>query len=128
MPGQKHRPSPFLCTRTQARTRLCGCLDLGESLALLESSLLLESQDLESVEVGQSLSSLALLLSLGPVALLPLVVDRSLLPRGLEGSCSGSPRQLRDGEVSQQDIGETDSLPGNNQLGVARRAIDQSLK
>lgn len=108
--------------------RLCGCLDLGERLALLESSLLLESHNLESVEVGQSLSSVALLLSLGPVALLPLVVDTSLLPRGLEGSCSGSPRQLGDGEGSQQDIGQADGLPGNNQLGVAGGAIDQSLQ
>lgn len=57
-----------------------GCLDLGQGLSLLESSLLLESQDLESVEVGKRLSSFGLVLSLGPLALLPLGVDLCLLP------------------------------------------------
>ena len=105
---------------------LCGSLDLGEGLALLESSLLLESHNLESVEVGQGLSSLRLLLSLGPVALLPLRVDTRLLPRSLDSSCSGSPRQIRNDEGCQQDVLQAYGLPGNDELGVRRRSINQS--
>lgn len=46
---------------------LCGGLDLGQRLALLESSLLLETEDLEALEIRQSLPPLDLLTLLGPV-------------------------------------------------------------
>ena len=118
MPGRKNKAFPFPSPSSAALRRLCGGLDLGKGLALLEPSLLLEAHDLEPVEVGQGLPALALLLSLGPVALLPLRVDAGLLPRGLKGACSGGPRQLGDDEGRQQDVGQPDRLPGNDQLGV----------
>lgn len=67
-------------------THLCGGLDLGQSLALLESSLLLESHNLEAIEVGQVLPPGDLLTLLGPVALLPLGVDFVLLPKLPDGT------------------------------------------
>jgi hypothetical protein len=93
-------------------------LDLDQGLALLEASLLLEAHDLEAVEVGQSPAALALLLALGPAALLPLCVDLGLLPELLHGTGTGSTGQLLDDERSQQGVGQGDSLSGNGELLV----------
>lgn len=90
--------------------------------------MLLQSHDLESVEVGERSSSLSLVLSLGPFALLPLGVNLRLLPCGLQGSRSDGTGQLLDRQVGQQDVGQRDSLSGNDQLGVCRGSINQSLE
>jgi hypothetical protein len=97
---------------------LCGGLDLGQSLALLESSLLLEAEDLETVEVGQSLPPRNLLALLGPVAALPLGVDLSLLPGLGQGGVSGAPVQVLDDELGEESLAEVQGLSGNLELGV----------
>lgn len=71
---------------------LCRGLDLRQGLPLLEAALLLESHNLESIEVCQRLPSLLLEALLGPVALLPLRVDAGLVPRRLDGCCARTPR------------------------------------
>lgn len=98
--------------------RLCGCLDLGEGLALLESSLLLEAQDLESVEVGQDSALLLLVLGLGPVAGLPLAVDLCLLPSLLHGTGAGATGQLLNDERCEENFRKVDGLSGDNELGI----------
>lgn len=60
---------------SKARNPLCRGLDLGQSLALLESLLLLEAHNLEALEVGQAAPPRNLVALLGPVRLLPLGVD-----------------------------------------------------
>lgn len=99
-------------------TQLCGGLDLGQSLALLESSLLLEAEDLEAVEVGQSPSALNLFALLGPVAALPLGVDLSLLPGLGKSGLSGASGQVLDNELREESLGEVQGLSGNLELGV----------
>lgn len=99
-------------------TQLCGDLDLGQRLALLESSLLLEAQDLEAVEVGQSLSPLNLFALLGPVAALPLGVDLSLLPGLGKSGLSGASGQVLDNKLGEKSLGEVQGLSGNLELGV----------
>lgn len=99
-------------------TQLCGSLNLGQSLALLESSLLLEAQNLEAVEVGQGLSPLNLLALLGPVAALPFGVDLSLLPSLGQGGLSGAPVQVLDDELGEKSLAEVQGLSGNLELGV----------
>ena len=75
---------------------LCGGLDLGQSLALFESSLLLESHNLEAVEVGKTLPPLNLIALLGPVGLLPLGVDLGLLPQLSDDASSRAAVQILD--------------------------------
>lgn len=99
-------------------TQLCGGLDLGQSLALLESSLLLEAEDLEAVEVGQSLSSLNLFALLGPVAALPLGIDLSLLPGLGKSGLSGASGQVLDNELGEESLAEVQGLSGNLEVGV----------
>lgn len=106
---------------------LCGGLDLGDGLALLESSLLLEAQDLEAVEVGQSRSLGLLGLVLGPVGRLPLAVDLGLLPELLDSRRPGAPGQVGDHEVREQDVGEGDGLSGNSEGGIGGGTINQGL-
>lgn len=79
---------PFDSVGLSTKQKLCGSLDLSKSLALLKAALLLETEDLEAVEVRQSLSSLDLVALLGPVALLPLRVDFGLGPSLLDGAVS----------------------------------------
>lgn len=99
-------------------TQLCGGLDLGQSLALLESSLLLEAQNLEAVEVGQGLSPLNLVALLGPVAALPLGIDLGLLPSLGEGGLSGASGQVLNDELGEESLAEVQGLSGNLELGV----------
>lgn len=62
---------------------LCRGLDLGEGLADLVSLLLLNTEELEALEVSQSFSALCPLTALSPLAVLPLLVDSVLLPETL---------------------------------------------
>lgn len=107
--------------------RLCGGLDLGQSLALLESALLLQAQDLEAVEVGQVAALLLLVLGLGPAALLPLGVDLGLLPELLDGTSAGSTGQLLNDKRCEEDVRQVDSLSGDDELGVGGRTVNQNL-
>lgn len=102
-------------------------LDLGESLALLEPSLLLEAHDLETVEVGEGLAALLLQRLLCPVALLPLCVDTSGLPGLLDGTGSGATGKLLDDEWCEKGLGEGDGTAGSRKLGVGGRSIDEGL-
>lgn len=97
---------------------LCRGLDLGQSLALFESSLLLEAEDLEALKVRQSLPPLDLLTLLGPVRLLPLGVDLGLLPLLLEGGLSCAAVETLNDEVREKGSGQGERLSGNHELGV----------
>lgn len=99
-------------------TNLCRGLDLGQSLSLLESSLLLESQDLESVKVGESLPPGDLVSLLGPVGLLPLGVDLGLLPLLLDGAGSGAADETLNAQGGEEDLGEGDGLSLGGEVGV----------
>lgn len=119
----------FLAIRSSIRSdQLCGGLDLGQSLALLESSLLLESHNLEAVEVGQVLPPLDLVALLGPVALLPLGIDLVLFPKLLDNTVTGSTEEALDDELRKQALGEGDGLTRNRQGGVSGRTVDENLR
>lgn len=98
--------------------RLCGGLDLGESLALLESSLLLEAEDLESLEIGQGAALVLDGTGLGPAGGLPLGVDLGLLPELLDGTSAGGTGQLLNDERCEENVGEGQRLSGDNELLV----------
>lgn len=102
-------------------------LDLGESLALLEPSLLLEAHDLEAVEVGEGLAALLLQRLLCPVALLPLCVDFSGLPGLLDGAGSRATGELLDDQWCEKGLVERDGAAGSRKLGVGGRSIDEGL-
>ncbi len=107
---------------------LCARLDLRQSLALLEAPLLLQPQDLEAVEVGEGLPPLLLQDLLVPVAGLPQAVDISLLPGSLDGTAPCAAGQLRDDDRGQEDVGQSDGLPGDTAgVGVCCRAVDENL-
>lgn len=108
-------------------THLCGGLDLGQSLALLESSLLLESENLEAVEVGETLPPLNLIPLLGPVGLLPLGVDLGLLPGLSDGAASGAAVEALDDKGREEDLAEGNGLSGNGELGLGGRTVDENL-
>lgn len=93
-------------------------LDLDQGLALFETALLLEAEDLEAVEVAQVLSPLDLGAALEPVGLLPLLVDLGLLPELLDGAGTGATGQVRDNERGEKSVGERDGLAGDGELGV----------
>ena len=99
-------------------THLCRGLDLGQSLSLLESSLLLESQNLEAVKVGKTLPPCDLVSLLGPVGLLPLGVDLGLLPQLLDGAGSGAADETLNAQGREEDLGEGDGLAGGGEFGL----------
>lgn len=100
------------------KRRLCRGLDLGQRLPLLESSLLLQSHDLESVKIRQSLPSLLLQALLGPVGLLPLRVDLGLLPELLDGACPRTSGELLNNHLGEQAAGEGDGLSRDSEFGI----------
>ncbi|KAI6775734.1 hypothetical protein HG530_002492 [Fusarium avenaceum] len=108
-------------------THLCGGLDLGQSLALLESSLLLESEDLEAVEVGESLPSLHLVPLLGPVGLLPLGVNLGLLPELSDNTSSGTAVQALNNERGEENLAEGNGLSGKSEAVVRGRTVNENL-
>lgn len=106
---------------------LCGGLDLGQRLALFESSLLLESENLEAVEVGETPSPLDLVALLGPVSLLPLGVNLALLPKLSDDTVSGAAVETLNDQGREEDLGEGNGLSGNGELRVGGRTIDENL-
>lgn len=97
---------------------LRGGLDLGQSLALLESALSLEAHDLEAVKVGQGLALGDLGTLLGPVGLLPLGVNLGLLPLLLQGGVTGATEETSDDEGRQEDFVEGNGLSRDNEAFV----------
>lgn len=101
-----------------AKNRLRRGPDLGQRLAFLESLLLLESHDLEAVEVRQGLPPLDLIALLCPVAGLPFGVDLRLLPLLEERAVTRASVQALDDHLGEKDLGEGEGLPGDDKLGV----------
>lgn len=99
-------------------THLCGGLNLGQSLALLKSSLLLEAEDLEAVEVGKTLPPLNLIPLLGPVGLLPLGVDLGLLPQLSDDTGSGATDETLNAQGREKALGEGNGLSARGEVGV----------
>jgi hypothetical protein len=83
---------------------LCRSLNLGKGLADLVSLLLFDAEKLEALEVGQSFSALCPLAALGPLAVLPLLIDLGLLPELLQCTGPNSAGDL-DLNVGEEDIG-----------------------
>lgn len=99
-----------------------GSHNLGQGLADLETGLLSQSQNLESLEVGQSSPPLLLGTLLGPGALLPLRIDTGLLPRSLNGTSACSTGQLAQDEGGEDALSEGDRLTGNGE------SVNESLQ
>src|ERR1700709_707885 len=97
------------CSQSQTRpTPLRSSLDLGQRLANLETCLLPQSEDLESLEIRQCPSPLLLGALLGPGTLLPLCIDTSLLPMRLDYASSCGPRKLLQNQRSEDELCEGD--------------------
>lgn len=107
-----------MCGVRRWLTSLCGGLDLGQGLALLESALLLQAHDLEAVKVRQRRPLRLLVSLLGPVGLLPLLVDFGLLPSLLDGGAPRAAGQVGQNELGQDAVGKGDGLPGHSQARV----------
>jgi hypothetical protein len=115
---RKSHAEPNAPPPKQQPSSLCRSPDLGQSLALLEPPLLLQPHDLEAVEVGERRAALLLELLLGPVALAPLGVDASSLPRLLDGTGPRATGQLLDNDRGEESPGELDNTAGSRELGV----------
>lgn len=124
--SQSNAISNCLLTPVQ-ETHLCGGLDLGQSLALLEALLLLEAHDLEALEVAKSAPPGDLLTLLGPVRLLPLGVDLRVLPLLLQLGVASATGKAFDDEGREESPGEAQGLAGAGELGVGRGALDKNL-
>lgn len=89
--------------------------------------LLLESHNLEAIEVGQVLPPLSALGLLGVVALSPLAVDLVSLPElGDRAGASGT-GHLGDDEGGQGGVGESEDMTGDDLLVVCGGAVNQDL-
>lgn len=93
-------------------------LDLSQGLPDLETRLLPQFHDLESLEICQSPSPLLLGTLLRPGALLPLRVDTSLLPLRLDYASSCASWKFLQYEGSEDEFCEGDRLTGNGGLGI----------
>lgn len=102
--------------------------NLGQGLADLETCLLSQTQNLESLEVGQCSSSLLLGALLSPGALLPLGLDASLLPCSLDGTGTGSSWELGENQWGENAVRKSDGLAGNSGLRVGSWSINENLK
>lgn len=89
--------------------------------------LLLQSHDLESLEVGEIPPLVLGLCLLGPAGLGPLLIDLGLGPQLLDGTGTGGAGETVDGEGSEGDGGKSDGVTGNNRALLAGRTVDQSL-
>ena len=114
-------------TPMQQKTHLCRSLDLGESLALLETALLLEAQDLEALKVRQVLPPVVLVALLSPVGLVPLVVNFRRLPLLLQLGMTGATVKVLDNEGREESPGEAKGLSAGGELGVGGGALDEHL-
>lgn len=104
------------------------CAPLASIHNQISTYLLLESEDLEALKVGQVLPALSALGLLGKVALRPLVVDLVLLPELLNGTGAGCERQLGDDEVSQGSMCEREDMTRDDLLLVAGRTVNEDLQ
>lgn len=89
--------------------------------------LLLESHNLEAIEVGQVLPPLSALGLLGVVALSPLAVDLVSLPELGDRAGASRTGQLGDDEGGQGGVGESEDMTGDDLLVVGGGAVNQDL-
>lgn len=90
--------------------------------------LLLQSHDLETLEVGQVLPLLTSLSPLDVRAVGPLLVDLVLLPQLLNGASTGGTGKLGDNERSEGGVRERENVTGDDLVLLARRTVDQNLQ
>ena len=102
-------------------------LNLCQRLSDLESLLLSQSHDLESLEIRKSLSAFLLAALLGPGTLLPLCLNSGLLPLRLDNTSSGSSWELLEDEGSEDNFGKGDRLAWYGGLGICGWSVDKSL-
>lgn len=93
-------------------------LNLSHRLPDLETCLLSQLHNLESLEIGQSPSPLLLRTLLGPRALLPLRLNTSLLPLLLDNTSSCTTGELLEDQRCEDELCECDRLTGNGGLAV----------
>ena len=117
------------CTQAQIHPtlHLRRGLNLRQRLSDLETCLLPQLHDLESLEIGQSPSPLPLHTLLGPRALLPLRLDAGLLPLLVDNTSSCTAGQLLEDQRGEDELREGDRLSGNGALAVCGWSVDQSL-
>jgi hypothetical protein len=89
--------------------------------------LLLQSEDLESLESGEAASGLLLCALLRPGSCLPLLLNPSLSPCSLDGSSASASWQLWENDGCEDDLGGSDCLTGNGGLAVGGWTINQDL-
>ena len=102
-------------------------LDLSQRFSDLETCLLSQPQNLESLEISQCSSPLLLSTLLSPSTLLPFFLNAGLLPLRLNHTSSCSPRKLLENKRSENELCESDWLTGNCGLGVCWWSVDKSL-
>lgn len=89
--------------------------------------LLSQAHNLEALEVGELLALDGALAVLGPGAVVPLAVDRVLLPESLEGGVAGGAGKLLNDDGSQREVRERGGVAGDGSLGVGGRTLDKDL-
>lgn len=102
--------------------------DLFDCLSRVSSThLLSQAHNLEALEVGKLLALDGALAVLGPGAVVPLAVDRVLLPESLEGGVAGGAGKLLNDDGSQREVRERGGVAGDGSLGVGGRTLDKDL-
>lgn len=96
------------CSQSQNHHLFRSRLQLRQRRLDLETCLLLQSHDLESLEIRQGPSLLLLAALLSPRALLPLCLDTSFLPLRLDNSGSCAPRELLKDKGCEDELCECD--------------------
>ena len=89
--------------------------------------MLLQTHNLEPVEVGERLTALLLELLLGPVGFLPLGINAIGFPGLLDGTRPRAAGKLRDHDGSEEGPGEGDDAAGCGELRVGGGTISEDL-
>ena len=92
------------CSQSQIQHLFRSRLQLRQRCLDLETRLLLQSHDLESLEICQSSSLLLLATLLSPRTLLPLCLDTSLLPLRLDHSSSCASWELFENKGCEDEL------------------------
>lgn len=110
-------PSSSYSRPSRTRPLFLRSLDLGQGLSNLETRLLPQPQDLESLEVGQSTSAHLASHLLRPGALAELLRDVLGIPLLLDGTGARATGQFGEDDGGELDVVERNGLAGDDSIG-----------
>lgn len=107
--------------------RSCLGPDLGQSLLLLETDLLPQSHNLESLKVGKSPSLCALVPALGKWCFCPLLLDFLCLPLSCQWAMPDGAGNLLHDDRCEGEVRQLCGVAGNCEGGIFGGTVNEDL-